>query len=484
MRRSISFSHVRAVGPGLANMPALSFISGLYLVCSLSLMTGCGGSASSTASAESPQGGTAAGESAESSEAEQAWALHRLARLPVEADDGAWGSPIAPVTLVEFQDLECPFCARSQATLAALQAKYGPEKLRIVFKHHPLPFHEQARVAHIYAQALLLATDHDTFMKFVSLVYDKREDLSLARLQDLTVQLGADPEALTPHFALAEAKVEQGIAKAKELGAAGTPAFFINGVRIVGAQPEEKFVGAIDAELAAADELLASGSRSIDVYPLRLAANEEHLKSDAEAKKKSPSDLVNNVAKWSCACEPFPGGTHSLSLRCEVTRVEPEIYLPGLGGGLHPNGDHLEIYVSGHAHTGVALSFLENQFVERFEDWATVRFGSGEALHVTGEPTHYPDGSVLMEPPHFRLTWTTPAIGVDKLSVHKGGRGWLAMVRYASNAGESLNDNHLSESLSKLRAKLALCTGSHGNRPLNTGNELAPCGGGCRGASP
>src|ERR1700753_1592161 len=65
--------------------------------------------------------------------------------LPVGTDDPVWGSANAPVTIVEFSDLQCPFCARVHPTLQALEAKYGPSQLRIVFKHNPLPFHPNAR---------------------------------------------------------------------------------------------------------------------------------------------------------------------------------------------------------------------------------------------------------------------------------------------------------------------------------------------------
>jgi len=75
--------------------------------------------------------------------------------LPVGSDDPVWGSATAPVTIVEFSDLQCPFCSRVQPTIKSLQAKYGPNQLRVVFKHNPLPFHDHARPAAKVADAVL-----------------------------------------------------------------------------------------------------------------------------------------------------------------------------------------------------------------------------------------------------------------------------------------------------------------------------------------
>src|SRR5260221_9561343 len=73
--------------------------------------------------------------------------------VPTGPHSAQWGAATAPVTIVEFSDLECPFCARAQATLAELQHRYGPQKLRIVWKHCPLPFHSHARAAALGATA-------------------------------------------------------------------------------------------------------------------------------------------------------------------------------------------------------------------------------------------------------------------------------------------------------------------------------------------
>src|SRR5262245_1650576 len=72
---------------------------------------------------------------------------HAGAVIPVTARDPQWGDFAAPVTIVEFGDFECPFTVRVRATMLEIQKIYGPRKVRLVWKHNPLPFHKTARPA-------------------------------------------------------------------------------------------------------------------------------------------------------------------------------------------------------------------------------------------------------------------------------------------------------------------------------------------------
>jgi protein-disulfide isomerase len=194
-------------------------------------------------------------------------------QIPVEPVDAVWGNPQAPVTLVEFSDLQCPFCQRVGSTLEALKQRYAG-KLRIVWKHNPLPFHQEAKPAAHFAQAVLLTAGPEAFFRFVTLVFQDQQHMGADALARHAVALGLD-SARVAELARSPAvlqKVERDMDLAQRTGATGTPNFFANGIKISGAQPIEKFVEAIDAELGAIAEL---GSRTPpdQFYAVRVAKN-------------------------------------------------------------------------------------------------------------------------------------------------------------------------------------------------------------------
>jgi protein-disulfide isomerase len=195
--------------------------------------------------------------------------------LPVSTDDAIWGKANAPVTMLEFSDLECPFCARAEQTVTALETKYGPERLRIVFKHNPLPFHEHALPAAKIADAVLRQGGSKAFFSFVDLAFTEQAKLGDAALKDWVKRVGLDPALVIPRAELPDttAKVARDQALASRIGALGTPAFRINGTSLSGAQPIEEFVRIIDAELTATAELKRKGTPDPAIYAARVAAN-------------------------------------------------------------------------------------------------------------------------------------------------------------------------------------------------------------------
>jgi len=158
------------------------------------------------------------------------------------------GPETAPVTLVEFIDYQCPFCARAHATVEQLVAKYAG-KLRVLFVQNPLSFHADAALA---AQAALAAADQGRFRSLHNLLL-----VSPTRLkpQDLVLhasQAGLDATAM--EVALSSGafvpKVQADIAIAERIGVTATPYFFVNGRPIRGAQAQAAFEKVIDEELS------------------------------------------------------------------------------------------------------------------------------------------------------------------------------------------------------------------------------------------
>jgi protein-disulfide isomerase len=98
--------------------------------------------------------------------------------LPLFDDDASWGDPLAPVTIVAFLDLQCPFCARAHPKLKALMERYGSKRLRIVVKHNPLPFHKWAEAAAIDALRIRQVRGSDAFFRFTEEVFEQQSAIS------------------------------------------------------------------------------------------------------------------------------------------------------------------------------------------------------------------------------------------------------------------------------------------------------------------
>lgn len=157
------------------------------------------------------------------------------------------GSDRAPVTIVVFTDFQCPFCAKSEATMHELAAKYG-DRVRIAFKNNPLPFHDHARLA---SRAALAAGEQGKFWEYHDVLFAHQNALGREALLAYARELGLNPtkfrEAMDADRTAAA--VDADIAEAKRLSVMGTPSFFVNGRRVVGAQPLARFESLIDEAL-------------------------------------------------------------------------------------------------------------------------------------------------------------------------------------------------------------------------------------------
>jgi protein-disulfide isomerase len=188
--------------------------------------------------------------------------------VPVKGSP-ARGGKAALVTLVVFSDLQCPFCSRVEPTLDALAQQYG-DKLRIVWKHTPLPFHPRAEPAAELAMEARAQKGDAAFWAAVDLLFANQRQLEDADLWSYAQSLGLDVPRAQKAVSnkLHRAAIEADLLLAEDVLASGTPHFFINGRRLVGAQPKERFVAMIDQELAKAQKLVASGTPVAKIYDL------------------------------------------------------------------------------------------------------------------------------------------------------------------------------------------------------------------------
>ncbi|MCA9621941.1 MAG: thioredoxin domain-containing protein, partial [Myxococcales bacterium] len=215
------------------------------------------------------------------------------AAVPVTSKDPTWGSRTAAVTIVEYSDFQCPYCSKVGPTMKALKEKYGPEKLRIVWKNFPLPFHKQALPAQEAAEAVFQLGGSEAFWKFHDLAFANQRELTPENFKAWATQAGVDAAAFATKVndPAVKAKVQEDIDSGQPLGVRGTPAFFINGKFLSGARPQAQFEQEVDAQLALAQKLAASGTPPDQLYVAASKQNfQPQAKTDADAKKPEADD--------------------------------------------------------------------------------------------------------------------------------------------------------------------------------------------------
>ena len=164
------------------------------------------------------------------------------------ANSPAKGPAKAPVEMIEFSDFQCPYCLRADPTVQQVLSTYG-DRIRFVYRHYPLPNHPNARPA---AEAAACADEQDKFWQYHDRLFANPTKLSDPDLKQHASELGLNTgqfNGCVDSHKL-KAKVDGDLKAGEEAGVNGTPAFFINGRMISGAQPFEAFKKIIDEELA------------------------------------------------------------------------------------------------------------------------------------------------------------------------------------------------------------------------------------------
>jgi protein-disulfide isomerase len=171
----------------------------------------------------------------------------KAAPLTIKTDgEPAWGNADAPVTIVEFSDFQCYYCGQARARLAEIKKAYG-KKVRIVYKHYPLPSHPEARPA---AEASMCVNEQssDKFWKYHDMLFDNMKAWTNDELKDYAKKVGVDEKKFDECFTSKKyaAHVDASIAEGQRLGVNSTPSFFVNSQLVKGAQPFAEFKEIID----------------------------------------------------------------------------------------------------------------------------------------------------------------------------------------------------------------------------------------------
>jgi protein-disulfide isomerase len=204
-------------------------------------------------------------------------------KVPVSNKDPQKGPEDAPVTVVIFSDFQCPFCSRVEPTLTGVAQKYGND-VRFVWKNNPLPFHQDAGPAATLTLQAFQEGGSKKFWEAHDLLFQNQRALARTDLENYGKQLGLNPKKLSAALDgnIFKAKIEEDQALARNLGASGTPSFFINGRSLRGAQPQPAFEKLIDEELAKAKQKIASGTPKAKIY-------EETIKDGATKPAPAPT---------------------------------------------------------------------------------------------------------------------------------------------------------------------------------------------------
>lgn len=177
--------------------------------------------------------------------------LSEFSHLPVR------GNPDAPVTIIEFSDFQCPYCERAAGTVKTLLAN-NPDTIRFYYVQYPLPNHPWGRQASIASLCAMQQDADDVYWMLHDNYFENQQTINMGNVADLsrewiagtTVDLDewntcySDPSSDAHQSVIAE--LDAGMELASQYGVSGTPAFFINGRFLGGAQPLEVFQALID----------------------------------------------------------------------------------------------------------------------------------------------------------------------------------------------------------------------------------------------
>src|SRR5215471_17476794 len=175
-----------------------------------------------------------------------------LSSAPIE------GPESAQVTIVEFSDFQCPFCGRVVDTVKQIEKAYG-KKVRIQFRNNPLPFHDKAQLA---AEAAVAAGAQGKFWEMHDKMFANQQKLDRPDLEGYAKEIGLDMTKFKAALdqGTGKAQIQADKALAAQIGASGTPSFFINGRPVRGAVPFDTFKKTIDEEISNANAMIKSGT--------------------------------------------------------------------------------------------------------------------------------------------------------------------------------------------------------------------------------
>jgi protein-disulfide isomerase len=246
-----------------------------------------------------------------------------------------WGKRDALVTIVQYSDFQCPYCSRVEPTMDQVKSTYG-DKVRVIWKNNPLPFHQNAKPAAEAAQGVFATSGNDAFWKWHDTAFKNQGSLGADSYVKWATDAGvkdiAGFKAGLDSHKWAD-KVDADLNAGKAAGVQGTPAFFVNGVFINGAQPFDNFKKTIDQELAKAQAKLAAGTPKGRIYVEMSKENKKNAPAAAKDEDEGDKEDTKTVFKVPVGSSPQLGSSNALVTIIEFSdfqcpfcsRVEPTL---------------------------------------------------------------------------------------------------------------------------------------------------------------
>lgn len=172
--------------------------------------------------------------------------------LKIDLNEPTIGYDNASITITEFSDFECPFCARyNREVFPIINEEYiKTGKVKYIFRNFPLSIHKNSKEA---AEASECANEQGKFWEYHEILFERQSEWgnNLKKLNNYASDLGLDIEKFNACLASKKYRweVKQDFADGLKLGVSGTPTFFINNIKIVGVQNFDTFKQVIEREL-------------------------------------------------------------------------------------------------------------------------------------------------------------------------------------------------------------------------------------------
>jgi len=308
-----------------------------------------------------------------------------LGNAPVQGPD------TAKVTIVEYSDFQCPFCSRVVPTVKKIEETYGKD-VRVLFKQNPLPFHQNAPGA---AEAALAANEQGKFWQMHDKLFANQQALSRADFEKYAADIGLDVNKFKASLDSGKFKqqIEADKAEAAKFGATGTPAFFVNGRFLSGAQPFENFKTLIDQEMEKANDAIAKGTPQNKVYeeltkngldkkaappPPKAQVAAIHEKDIGDAPVMGPKQAKVTIVEWSDFQCPYCGrAAPTIEKIAKDYPNDVRLFFKHQPLPFHPNAMPAAIAAVAAQKQGKFWEFHDKAFAaqkdlspEKYEEWA------------------------------------------------------------------------------------------------------------------